>query len=127
MNGVLNALENLFSTAPYCNGGGHGGCGCNNGNRNFANGFITGVNAANAANNINGGCGCNGNGNWNGNGGCGCGCNGNGNNAVPFANGFGGDLSGYTGCGCPTNDCYYARQYALYPFNNGGNNGCNCF
>lgn len=104
MNSFANAIDNLFSTAPYC------GCGRSGNPVSFTDGFVSGVNAANeiyGLGNGNGGCGCGGNGNG------GCGCN-NGN----------GDLSAYTGCGNQGYDPYYARQYALCP--SCGNNGCGC-
>lgn len=91
LGNVSRALNNLFPTP--CNGCGNnnnnGGCGCNNNN--------------------NGGCGCNNN---NNNGGCGCNNN---NPAVPagILNLF--PTTG-TNCNCPYDD-YYARQYALYPYN----------
>ncbi len=35
MNGIADAISNLFSTAPYCGGcNGGNGCGCNNNNNN---------------------------------------------------------------------------------------------
>ncbi len=84
--GLASILNNLFGTGNNgCNCGCNNHCGCNN---NFTNGFISGVNAANAA----------GRGSNNG---CGCGSN--------------ADLSAYTACGNQCYDAYYAQQYALYP------------
>lgn len=48
--GIFGALENLFDTSSWNNGG----CGCSS----YANGFINGVNTANSL--VTGGCGCNG-------------------------------------------------------------------
>ncbi len=125
---LSRALNNLFSTG--CNN--NHGCGCNCWN-NFANGFTSGVNAANAAQawQNNGGCGC-GNG-WNNasnRSGCGCG-NGNtptptnfsGGNSCGCGCGSNADLSAYTACDNQCFDPYYAQQYALYPF---GQSNCNC-
>ncbi len=53
-----------------------------------------------------------GNGGIGGNGGCGC------LNPLGGNGGIGGN--GGCGCGCNGFDVYYARQYALYPFNNCG-------
>ncbi len=94
---------------------GCGGCGCNGGNRSGNGGCCLWNNLVNALDNLFSpiGCGCNGGNNNN----CGCGCNsGNG----------GADLSAYTACGCGYDD-YYARQYALYPYNAANTNGvCSC-
>ncbi len=127
LNSFADAINNLFSTQPYC-GGGNCGCGCNRSTTAFTNGFVSGVNAAYTVS----GCGCNGNQNGNpigfgaqpvaangfgpgpGHNGCGCGC---GSNA---------DLSPYTACNNQCYDPYYAQQYGLYPFNTGSNGICSC-
>ena len=110
---LASALNNLFGSPCGCNQNNYSlastvnnlfgegsGCGC--GWNNFSNGFVSGVNAANAAN-----------GNNHGNGNSGCGCN-----------------HGNSGCGNNQNygygggfDPYYARQYALGPY---AQNGCGC-
>ena len=130
---LSRTLNNLLSTSSNGCGCNHNnsGCGCNqNGWNTYANGFVSGVNAANASDawwEQNGNnCPCHGNGNGNnqnngtatvnifggsagGNSGYGCGC---GSNA---------DLSAYTACNNQCFDPYYAQQYGLYPFNQ-----CNC-
>ncbi len=128
LNNFANAINNLFSTEPYCGCPRRGcGCGCSTPVTTFTNGFLSGVNAANAVNN----CGC---GNQN-NCGCGnqngCGCNQNGNGGIAPVNnngcgcGANADLSAYTNCGNGCYDAYYAQQYGLYPFNT-GNGICSC-
>lgn len=110
-NSLISALNNLFGPPCGCNnnslartlnnlfGSGNGSCGCGcNGWNNFSNGFVSGVNAANAANS--GGCGCNGgNGSFYGGNGSSC-C---------FESGF---------------DAYYAQQYALGPYSSGSCGVC---
>lgn len=120
-NGIADAIKNLFST-PCCrcnNGcgcnGNNNGCGCNGNNNGgtpvpiLANLLNTNLFFGTPTNGGNG-CGCNGNNN-----GCGCGCGSN------------GDLSAYTACGNQCYDDYYARQYALYPYNIPSSAiGCSC-
>lgn len=130
LNNLSRTLNNLFSTGSN-NNNGCCNCGCNqNGWNTFANGFVSGVNAANASEEWWG----NNDHNHNGNG---CGCNGNqgGGNGTATVNVFGGntgncpcgcgssaDLSAYTACGNQCYDAYYAQQYGLYPFNQ----NCSC-
>ncbi len=87
-NSLASILNNLFGSPCGCQNNG-----CQNGWNNFSNGFISGVNAANAA----GG---------NGNNGCGCGCQ------TPTPYGFDnyyaqqyalGPYSQNNGCGCGCN------------------------
>ena len=137
MNSFANAINNLFSPAPYCSS-----CQRNNPVA-FTNGFVDGVNAANqiyalgnTGNNGNTGCGCGNNGNT------GCGCGNNGVSTIGNTNGTGcgcgnnngscgcgcggtGDLSGYTGCCNRCYDAYYAQQYALGPFSQTATCPCN--
>ena len=133
LNNFADAINNLFSTEPYCGCHGNHGCGCNGGRpvNLFTDGFVSGVNAANTVY----GCGCNGNN--------GCGCSGNGGNGgfgIQAVSNFFGPVSSGCGCGCGSNadlssytacnnqcfDAYYAQQYGLYPFNTSSNGICSC-
>lgn len=85
---LASVLNNLFGTPCGCNNAGNG-CGCNNnGWNNFTNGFVSGVNAANAA--AGNGCGCQNHG---------CGCNNGFDNyyAQQYALG---PYAQNNGCGC---------------------------
>ncbi len=127
MENVASALNNLFSTRPYCN---CSGCSCNR-NSDFLNGFMSGVNAANTCDHGHGcgwfregrsGCGCcdqenrSGYGNCRGReGGYNCGCRCGRRDRCGSDCGSCGtrNLSAYTNCGDALNDEYYARQYGL--------------
>ncbi len=103
LDNLADAINNLF---PVCWNNGCGGSGRSGGNNTTREGF-GGGNFSN--NNVlvnlfgEGGTGS----------GCGCGC---GSNA---------DLTAFTACNNQCYDDYYARQYALYPYNT-QSCGCGC-
>ena len=97
-NTLSMILNNLFGNGCGCNNSApasNNNCGCGNNWNTFSNGFVSGVNAVNAAN---------------GNNGCGC------NNSTPASN---------NNCGCGNGfDNYYAQQYALGPYAQNNGCGC---